>query len=241
MRRGLLFAALLLSACSGDDDDATPTPTPTPPTTAVVSGTTIDYFSLAAVPSVSLTTTGLAPEIADSSDGAGTYSFEVPVGSAFNVRAEIPSHRPTSSERIVVQSSSHTATLALVTSVDYGRQYSSVGIPPALGASGIFLDLRDPAGAPIEGVPLADIALLTTAGAPAAGVAGPFFFGAAGDMVDNGTLSTSTAYDGRARAGFLAVPPGSYTLRVVYGAGPTTRDVPVSTEVDGVALRRTYP
>jgi hypothetical protein len=106
-------------------------------------------------------------------------------------------------------------------------------------AAFVVIDIRDMLGLPLEGIPLADITLTDALGAPMG--AGPYFFNSVG-ILDDGIL-VSTAYNGRARAAFLNVPAGVYTVTVQY---PDPLDpeilipmtISISTEAGGANLAR---
>ena len=75
----------------------------------------------------------------------------------------------------------------------------------------MFATLLDPSGSPLVGVPLTDIHLVN--GSQPVGV-GPYVFGPVGDIVDNGALGLTFAFNGLSRIAFLDVPVGTFTLDV---------------------------
>lgn len=244
-----LAAAAAPSACGGsggssngsdDDDDDGGTPTPS----VAISGTTTDYFTELAVASALFGTEGLDPELGGASDGAGEFTLDVPGGSSFRLRVSgVSGYRATSGDLIETGATDVAGIVApLVATADLARQYTSVGETATAGRGALFVELWTPAGAPLEGVPASDVMLLDSAETPIGDVLGPYFFGAGGDVVDGTTLPVSTAYDGRARVGFLDVPPGDLHATVTWSSGGTvvTVPIPVSIPSDGVALRRTY-
>lgn len=230
------------SAAGDDDDDDGGTPTPS---IVEINGTTIDYFTGDPVASALFGTEGLEPEVGGASDGGGAFSLTVPSNSTFRLRVSgVSGYRATSGHSVVTHVAGITGIEApLVATADLERQYASIGAAPTAGRGAAFLDLRDPANFPLEGIPLADIALLDSANNPVSGVLGPYFFATGGDMVDGAALSESTAYGGRARAGFLDVPPGDLHATVTWSSGGTIVVVPIPVTIpnEGVALRRTYP
>jgi hypothetical protein len=127
-----------------------------------------------------------------------------------------------------------TADLTIVSASDVARQYTAVSLVQTAGLAVVFIDLADAAGAPRTGIPAASIALVDGTQSPVGD--GPFFFGAAGDIVPLTTLSQSTEFGGRARAAFLNVPAGTHTLRVT--AGTPTLVAPVVAAAAGATLVR---
>ena len=227
---------------AGDDVDA-------PPEQVLlsVSGRTVDYFTGTPLDNVALTTEGMTPASSDSSGADGSYELRVPPGSVFFAAASRANYRPTRSAPIRVTDQSIMMTeLTVVSLNDSRRQYTSLGLTPTAGRAVVFGLLVRYNGTPLEGVPLADITLVDAQQAPVG--LGPYFFGANGDLVSNATLAVSTAFGGKARVGFLDVPPGSYTLEVKYTAGGgggggtpqiRTYEIPVEAVADGATLAMT--
>ena len=91
----------------------------------------------------------------------------------------------------------------------------------------VFATLVDRAGAPLAGVSVVDIQLLSADLLPVG--MGPYVFGAGGDIVDNGTLSVTASFNGRSRVAFLDVPVGTLTLRanLLIDGSVETRSVQV--------------
>lgn len=249
-RRAFALAVLATAACAGDPPDpsavdatgADADPTDAPPAaTLQVSGKSKDYFTGATMQAVMLTTEGMEPEATGASDLMGDYTLpDVPAGSVFYVHATRDLYRLTRNLPVRVEGASVMADQHLVSLADSRRQYVSLGLTPTAGTAVVFGHLVRNNGTPLEGVPLADIVLVDGLGAAVG--RGPYFFGAQGDLVSNATLATSTAFNGRARVGFLDVPPGSYTLKVTYttGAGaPRTEDVAIVTTADGASIATT--
>jgi hypothetical protein len=119
-------------------------------------------------------------------------------------------------------------------SSDVTRHYKSVGLTPAPGTAVVIATLVDDAGAPLVGASVADIRLLDATSLPVG--LGPFMFGAAGDIVDSSTLSTTASFNGRSRVAFLDVPAGKLTLTVIYSRDGKviTRSTEVVTTAGGV-------
>jgi len=67
---------------------------------------------------------------------------------------------------------------------------------------------------------------------------GPYVFGAAGDIVDNSSLSITTSVAGRSRVAFLDVPVGRFTLSVSFSSGGriVTRSTQVVAAAGGITL-----
>lgn len=248
--RSFRFALpLLLAACvgeappgGGDDVDAAPQPDAPPTPGLSVAGRTLDYFTGEPLTDAQLSTEGMNPDLSGTSDGTGAYQLDdVPPGSVFYVSASRTNYRPSRNVEVRVAEASVTGSdVHLVSVNDSRRQYTTLNLTPTAGRAVMFANLLKNNGTPLEGVPIADITLVDALAAPV-GV-GPFFFGANGDLVSNATLAVSTAFDGRARVGFLDVPPGLYTLKVNYldGQGaPATYEVPITTVADGATLART--
>jgi hypothetical protein len=258
MRRLLYVLALSFGAAAcvgnappsgGDDVDAGGGDVDGSPDPALlsVSGKTLDYFTGAPLESVTLATEGMTPAASGSSDATGNYELEVPPGSVFYASATRANYRPTRSAPIRVAGDSLAMTDLTVVSVnDSRRQYASLGLTPTAGRAVLFGLLLRNNGMPLEGIPLTDIKLVDAQQAPVG--LGPYFFGENGDLVSNLTLDVSTAFGGKARVGFLDVPPGTYTLAVTYTAGTgggggtpeiRTYEVPVEAVADGATLAQT--
>lgn len=245
----LAFAAT--AACAGDppDPSAVDAADPTdgdvsdapPIATLSVSGKSKDYFTGATMQSVMLTTEGMEPEATGASDAMGDFTLDaVPAGSVFYVHATRDLYRLTRNLPVRVEEASVVADQHLVSLADSRRQYVSLGLTPTTGTAVVFANLIRNNGMPLEGVPLADIVLVDGLGAAVG--RGPFFFGAQGDLVSNAILATSTAFNGRARVGFLDVPVGAATLKVTYTTGggmPRTEEVAIVATADGASLATT--
>jgi hypothetical protein len=200
-----------------------------------VSGTTRDYFSAAVVGSVELSSDGCAAELLDTSDGSGLFEFEVAGNSTLFVHAGKSGFHTTRSDAIVVGEAAVVTDVEVVADADVARQFATVGEVVSVGTGLVFVDLLDDGGSPLVGVPVPDITLLDGIGSPVGD--GPFFFGAAGDMVTNGTLGASAEFGGRARVGFLNCPPGTYDLTVF--TVEHTYETAVQCVADGVTLGAT--
>lgn len=220
----------------GDDVDAAPA------LTFSVTGKAKDYFTGTALAQVAIATDGMQPELSGTTDSAGDYRLDgVPPGTVFYVSTSRLQFRPTRNEPVRVETESITADQLVVSLPDSRRQYTTLNLTPTAGTAVLFADLRRNNGTPLEGVPLTDIVLVDPAGAPVG--LGPYFFGPTGDLVANATLATSTAYNGRARVGFLDVPPGPVVLKVTStppaGGGPRTEELQLVAAADGATLAAT--
>ena len=204
----LLALCALASSCGSDGGTGL--------VTVTVSGTVSDYFTGTGVQDATVAVEG-SPSLIASTSAGGTYDIaEVPATESLVLVATKANYRQTRNFEVSATSGTVTADLAIVAAADVQRQYTSVGITPATGLAVVFVDLVDGAGAPRTGIPAAGIVLVDGTQSPVGD--GPYFFGAAGDIVTNATLSQSTAFGGRARAAFLNVPQGAHTLRVSVGA-----------------------
>ena len=134
--------------------------------------------------------------------------------------------------------SSATVDLELVSIADATRQYTQLGLGASTGTALVFVTLRGPSGSALVGIPASDIQLLDGNDQPVGGVRGPFFFGVSGDLTSTADLATSIAVAGRARAGFLDCPPGTYRLEVTVDsdAAATVFNVPVTCDAGGATL-----
>ncbi len=244
MRIALSLPLLLaLTGCPGDappNVNGTPDAGDTadaPPTSFLLSGKAMDYFGGTAIDGAMIATDGLDPPLSTSSATDGAYSLDVAVGSTLFVDATKTGYRPTRNAAMIVADMPVTYDVYLMTDQDVKNQYTAVGATPVLGTAILIADLRRNDNTPLEGIPLANIQLLTTQNQPVQGVKGPYFFNAAGSV--DTALTTSTAYGGRVRAAYLDVPPGTYTLAVTYVNGQqqnTTNNTPVTTTADGGTL-----
>ena len=226
---------------AGGDPDVDAGPDPIALT---VSGMVMDYFAGDPLPEAVLATDGLAPPLSGTAGPTGAYALDnVPPGSTFYVSATRLNYRPTHNDAVRVLDIAVENNVYLVSNIDTQRQYATLDLIMTPGTSMLIADLKRNNGTPLEGVPLADITLVDALGAPV-GV-GPYFFGPEGDVVSNAVLATSISYGGRARAAFLNVPPGIYSLRVNYiggggggggGGGIQTFVVPSASYADGVTL-----
>lgn len=204
-----------------------------------VSGKTMDYFTAATpVVDAAITTDGVAPAMTGTSMTGGVYAIEhVPTGSKVYFSVASPLYRPTRNPPVTVEGAAVTQDLYGLTTADINRQYATANKPVGAGKAVLVAELKRNNGTPLEGIALTDVTLVDGAGTPAAGLVGPYFFGAIGDI--DLALTTATAFGGRSRVALLDVPPGAWSLKVNYldGQGATkTMVVPVTTLADGATL-----
>lgn len=120
-----------------------------------------------------------------------------------------------------------------MSSADINRQYAVIGRTWTAGTGVVFATLADASGAPLIGVPVADVSLVNTAAQPiglGAYVVGPF-----GDIVDSSSLGVTFEFNGSSRVAFLDVPVGAFTLSVnVFVAGSVQTRTVQGTSAAGV-------
>ena len=236
MRRSPLLwlfggAVLSLVACSSSTDELGGSVT--------LSGTVLDDFAVTAVAGAGVASEHTTPQITTTTSAAGGYSFSVAHNSALQfIVTSLPDYRATRNPKVSVGPAATTANLRIVAAADALRQYTTLSLTPGAGLAVVFATMIDANGQPLEGIPLADVQLVDGGGNPVG--LGPFFFGAAGDVVATATLNVSTAFGGRARVAFLDVPVGTQTLKITFpgAGGPQTKTVKVETSADGVTLAR---
>jgi hypothetical protein len=187
----------------------------TGPQSVHVRGIVRDYFTATPIASATVASAEL-PNRSTTSAGDGAFDLgNLPTDLVSTTIVTFANYRPTRNVAIAVDRSDVTADAFAVSETDANRQYTGLGLTETAGNGMIIANLVGSNGTPRTGIPLSNIELLDQ-NLVAVGV-GPFVFGAAGDMVDNGTLSVSTAFSGRSRIGFVNVPPGTYTLSVTTG------------------------
>lgn len=250
--RASFLGILVAAACVGDPPPASGVDAPSGDTDAGadagpvdpsvrVSGKAKDYFTGAALATVSLASEGMEPALSATSDSAGDFAFDtVAPGSVFYLIATRAAYRPTRGEAVRVEDAAVVADQTVVSVADARRQYTSLGLPLTAGKAVVFAELLRRNGTPLVDVPVADVKIVDTLGAIVG--TGAYVFGPNGDLVSNATLAVTTAVGGRSRVGFLDVPPGSYTLEVTYATGggaPMTDRVRVEALADGASLVRT--
>jgi hypothetical protein len=220
----------------GDNPDAGDT-ADAAPTSFLLTGKAMDYFGAIAIEGAMISTDGLDPPLTTSSDADGTYNLDVAVGSSLFINAAKTGYRPTRNAAMTVADMPVTYDVYLMTEQDVRNNYTAVGATPVAGTAIVIAELRRNNNTPLEGIPLANIQLLTTNNQPVLGTKGPYFFNAAGSI--DMALTTATAYQGRSRVAYLDVPPGTYTLAVTYTNAQnqnTTNSTALTTVADGGTL-----
>ena len=196
----------------------------------------MDYFTGDPLAAAAVTTDGLTPALATTSGADGAYSIDVAVGSKLFADISHASFRTSRSSIISVADVDLTENLYALASADVTRQFSSVGVTQVSGTI-VAIDLQKDNGDPFTGLALTAITLVDPNNLAVAGVNGPFFFGAAGDL--DPAVVTSTAYGvtPRARAAFLNVPAGSYTVITTFNDGAArTYKTPIVVDAGGATI-----
>jgi hypothetical protein len=186
-----------------------------------IAGVVRDYWTAAPIASAQITTIGLKPLLEATSDRSGRFALS---GRARASLALLAIKGPAGYVETIMPLAFVDSPTAIdtwaVTASDLARQSASLGKVPVPNTTVVIVDLVDAAGRPLEMVPLTDVSLLGSDGAPLGD--GPYCFGPSGDLQGQSDLSSSCAFDGRARVGFLAVPEGNHTLQVT-APGPDDR------------------
>ncbi len=235
-----LISQLIDLLCQGCHSTRGPrvSPGPTPGEAVLVSiaGTVRDYWSTEPVPHADLSITSSGFRVSGQSDDQGRFvlsgrsvagdgSLAVAASSGF-VETVTP---------LELNGQPLTRDAFVVTRSDVARQFATLGTAPVLEGAIVIVHLFDVAGKPLEMLPLTDISLTGNDG-PAAGD-GPYFFGIAGDLQGQDELFVSRAFDGRARAAFLNVPPGKHTLAITARNGEGLIRTVIAVEVhDGATV-----
>jgi hypothetical protein len=245
MRSFASLGLVLLAACVG----AAPPPLPegdaggdSPAGQSLrVSGKALDYFvTNTPLQGAMLVTDGIDPQLMTTSASDGAFAFDtVPVGSQVFFSVSRATYRPTRN-LVTIEDAAIVQDLYLMSSTDTNRQYTTaVGRAPTPGRAFVIAELQRSNGTPLTGVLLTDIKLVDAAGAPVAGVLGPYVIGNGGDIIL--TPTQTETHDGKARIALLDVPAGGFSLKITFldGQGqPQTLTTPVSTAPDGATLVR---
>ncbi|MEJ7598600.1 MAG: hypothetical protein WKG01_11885 [Kofleriaceae bacterium] len=250
--RQLLFLTTftILAGCAGKaPGDQNPPDDPdsgidTPPAAAGVrvSGKAMDYFTAVVLEASTVATDGIDPQKTATSVADGTYALDdIPIASSLYLSATHTNYRLTRNMPTTVADQPVLQDVYVLSIPDIQRQYVTGGFgAPTAGQAFLAAELKNDLGAPLEGIPLANITLLDDAGLPVIGTKGPLFFGANGDV--DPALLTATAFQGRSRVALFDLPPGTYSLKVTYpdGAGiPKDALAPVTATADGAVLAAT--
>ena len=180
-----------------------------------VSGKVLDYFTGEPLATAAITTDGLTPPAAATSAADGSYALDIAVGSKLFAETARASYRTSRSETITVADMPVTQDLYALSSADVAREFASVGVTQTTGTI-VAAELQKNNGDPFTGLALTDVTLVDAADAPVAGVSGPYFFNATGDLDAAVTVSAAFGTPPRARAAFLNIPPGTYTIKVAF-------------------------
>jgi hypothetical protein len=230
----------LLAACAGkappDPNNADGAITPDgAATSSAMSGKAMDYFGGVALEGTALATDGIDPQVTATAATDGAYTMDIAIGSKFFVTATHPNYRPTRNAPVSMADMPLMQDIYVMSTQDVKNQYTVLGKTPVVGTAFFTADLIVN-GAPLEGIPLANVTLVDALKQPVPGVVGPYFYGSAG--VIDPALTTATAYGTppRSRVAFLDVPPGTFTLAVVSGTPPVTSETLFSTAADGATL-----
>ena len=247
MRCALIGFSLLLAACEGSappnpggstdaatDIDAMVDATGSGSATEKVTGKVMDYFTGDPLATTAITTDALAPALAATTAADGSYELDIPTGSKLYALTTRASYLTTRSNIITVADQDVTVNLTVASAADVTRQFASANVVKTSGTI-VAIDLQNDLGTPLTGLALTAITLVDANNAAVTGVAGPFFFGAAGDL--DLTVVTSTAFGNRARAAFLNVPPGSYTVITTFNDGAArTYKTPIIVDAGGATI-----
>ena len=208
-------------------------------TSQAMAGKAMDYFGGVALQDTTITTDGIDPPAMTTSAADGAYSLDIAVGSKFYVTATHTSYRATRNPPLAMADMPLAQDVYAMSEQDVKNQYTILGKTPTAGTAFFTAELLRNNGTPLEGIPLANITLLDANNQPVPGVIGPYFYGSAG-VVDP-ALATATAYGTppHSRVAFFDVPPGTFTMRVVYQNGmaqDVTSDTLFSASADGATL-----
>jgi hypothetical protein len=217
---------------------------PAPAKLASIAGHVRDYWSGTAVGGIQVTTLGLNPNLASRSDDAGR--FVMSGRSTGNRCLLVTSALEAYAETVVpIELSVGPSTLSAVAvaKADINRQFASLGVSREPDSGVVILHLLDVKGAPLEMVSSADISLIAANGLVVG--SGPYFFGAAGDLLTQTELPLSRAFDGRARAAFVNVPNGDLSVQVTAAVGPEHTlarvAVPIQARSGAIVLDAKFP
>lgn len=231
---------------TGDDtppevDAAVEVDAPPPDPGQRLSGTTYDYFNpTAAMDQVTLTSDGVNPPMMTLSAIGGLYSIDaVPTGSVFYLTATRPLYRPTRNPAITVAGVAVMKDIHLMTLQEVANQYATTGNALAPGKAFVAVQLRRNNGMPLDGITLDKITLVDALNVVVPGTK-IYVFGARDlDPAAGTPTSVTTTIAGRSRIGILDVPPGAYTLKVLYLDGQgveQTQTTPILTAANSATI-----
>lgn len=242
-RIGIALGTFGLAACvgvlpggqdpvaGGDSGVVQPDANPdTGPTSLEVSGKIVDYFANAltpgsAVADAALITDGLDPVVNGVADGLGVYSVEILPASLFYMNVTAPNFAPSKNAATQVLDVALVQDQYAASITGIARQYVGAGGvgTPILQIAGngiIMLDLTRNNGEPAVDVPVAAI-VLASADAPDTPIGTAYLVDPLTTDLSPIDVTLRSAVDatGRARGGFLNVPPGDYTISVTVPGG----------------------
>jgi hypothetical protein len=247
--RQLLFSLTVLTACAGkapnnDQPPEVDAAADGPPVQAGVriSGKAMDYFTAVVLDASTVSTDGIDPQKSATSVIDGTYAIDdVPFASNFYLSAVKANYRPTRNTPTSVADQPVLQDVYILSIPDVRRQYITGGLgEPTLGKAFLAAEMKNDLGAPLEGIPLANITVVDAAGVVVPGIKGPLFFGANGDV--DPAITVATAFQGRSRVAVFDLPPGTFSLKVTYpdGAGiPKDALAAITASADGAVLAST--
>ena len=196
------------------------------PTSYKVSGMVMDYFAgnigtPTAVSNAALATQGLAPPVSMTADALGAYSMDILPASLFFVTVTASGYAPSLNAPTQVLDADVVRNQVAASLTGIARQYAGAGAIEIIAGNGIvMIELQRNNGQPAIDVPLANIVLATLA-APEVPVGIPYLVDPLTTDLSPNDVTLVSAVDGQgtARAGFLNIAPGEYTLTVTIPPG----------------------
>lgn len=224
--------APLLTGDSGTDLDAGPpadAAIPKPYEFFPVSGTVIDYFNSTPdtlVPSATVNTEGLRPQLDATADGAGEYTMDILADSLFFLTAEATGFVPSRNTPIQMLKTPIVRTVYVASEQGVAAQYAGAGVTAVAGNGIVMIELSKIDASAAVGIPVAGVTL-TAIGQPNTPIGTSYMVDPSTlNLSANGTTPTSVAdANGFARAGFLNVVPGEYNVNVVLPEGAGTQTI----------------
>jgi len=246
--RQILYSLTVLAACTGKTPPSDQPPeldaaVDTPPVVAQsvrVSGKAMDYFTGLVLDSSTVSTDGIDPQKSATSVADGSYAIDdIPFASSLFLSATHANYRSTRNTPTTIADQPVLQDVYVMSIPDVSRQYVTGGFgQPTLGKAFLAAEMKTELGTPLEGIPLANITLVDSAGVAVPDTKGPLFFGANGDV--DPALTVATAFQGRSRVAVFDVPPGVYTLKVIDAqATPKTATATITGTADGAVLAMT--
>ncbi len=195
-----------------------------------VKGVVVDYFAanignILPVANAGLSTDGLDPQILSTADVTGNYTMDILQSSLFYLTATATGYAPSRNPSIQMLEEAIEQNQFAASIEGIARQYSGAGgvgtpIEIIAGTGIIMVELQRNNGMPAIDIPAADI-VLTTIADPETPVGTAFLVDPL--TTDLSPIETTPASvvdgQGKARAGFLNVPPGEYNVSIAIGGG----------------------